>query len=92
MRLSLVLTVQAGERKGWTGFTWDRHLFPNPKLFLDWYELVNLKPLFCVSKPVESLLNVGLGYRCKAKGIKNTVNCHPASGSSMVCSCDLVYL
>ena len=22
---------------GWTGFTWDKHLFPDPKMFLDWY-------------------------------------------------------
>ena len=28
---------QAGQRMGWTGFTWDKHLFPNPKMFLDWY-------------------------------------------------------
>ena len=27
---------QAGQRKGWTGFTWDKHLFPDPKGFLDW--------------------------------------------------------
>lgn len=27
---------QAGQRIGWTGFSWDRHLFPNPKKFLDW--------------------------------------------------------
>jgi alpha-glucosidase len=26
---------QSGERKGWTGYTWDSHLFPDPKLFLD---------------------------------------------------------
>ena len=28
---------QAGQRMGWTGFTWDKHLFPNPTMFLDWY-------------------------------------------------------
>ena len=28
---------QAGQRMGWTGFTWDKHLFPDPKMFLDWY-------------------------------------------------------
>ena len=26
----------AGQIIGWTGFTWDKHLFPNPKMFLDW--------------------------------------------------------
>ena len=30
------LLGQAGESIGWTGFTWDRHLFPDPKAFLDW--------------------------------------------------------
>ena len=44
---------QAGQSIGWTGFTWDRHLFPNPKGFLEW---------------------------CKARGLKNTLNLHPASG------------
>lgn len=44
---------QAGQSIGWTGFTWDKHLFPNPKEFLDW---------------------------CKARGLKNTLNLHPASG------------
>ena len=27
----------AGQTIGWTGFTWDKHLFPDPKMFLDWY-------------------------------------------------------
>lgn len=44
---------QAGQTIGWTGFTWDSNLFPNPKGFLDW---------------------------CKAQGLKNTLNLHPASG------------
>ena len=44
---------QAGESIGWTGFTWDKHLFPNPKAFLLW---------------------------CKLRGLKNTLNLHPASG------------
>eukprot|EP00698_Gefionella_okellyi_P018500 TRINITY_DN5552_c0_g1_i1.p1 TRINITY_DN5552_c0_g1~~TRINITY_DN5552_c0_g1_i1.p1 ORF type:complete len:938 (-),score=168.17 TRINITY_DN5552_c0_g1_i1:17-2830(-) len=44
---------QAGETIGWTGFTWDSHLFPNPQAFLDW---------------------------CKARGLRNTLNLHPASG------------
>ncbi|KAL5486960.1 hypothetical protein EMCRGX_G019505 [Ephydatia muelleri] len=34
---------QAGQTIGWTGFTWDQHLFPNPKGFLDWCKSKNLK-------------------------------------------------
>ncbi|TYZ59127.1 hypothetical protein PybrP1_000052 [[Pythium] brassicae (nom. inval.)] len=29
-------TDQAGQSKGWTGLTWDKHLFPDPKQFLTW--------------------------------------------------------
>lgn len=35
-----ICAIQAGQQIGWTGFTWDNHLFPNPKGFLDWYILV----------------------------------------------------
>jgi alpha-glucosidase (family GH31 glycosyl hydrolase) len=38
---------------GWTGFTFDEHLFPNHTDFFLW---------------------------CKAMGLKNTLNVHPASG------------
>jgi len=48
-------TDQAGQKIGWSGFTWDNRLFPDPKGFLDW---------------------------CKAKGLKNTLNVHPASGKT----------
>ena len=34
---------QAGQSAGWTGFTWDRNYFPNPKDFLDWTKMENLK-------------------------------------------------
>ncbi|KAH3746121.1 glycoside hydrolase [Pelomyxa schiedti] len=44
---------QAGETIGWTGYTWDDHLFPHPEQFTAW---------------------------CKQKGLKNTLNLHPASG------------
>jgi alpha-glucosidase (family GH31 glycosyl hydrolase) len=43
----------AGERKGWTGFTWNKSLFPDPQAFLEWV---------------------------KNKGLKTTLNLHPASG------------
>eukprot|EP01117_Protostelium_nocturnum_P008616 TRINITY_DN3091_c0_g2_i1.p1 TRINITY_DN3091_c0_g2~~TRINITY_DN3091_c0_g2_i1.p1 ORF type:complete len:892 (+),score=311.21 TRINITY_DN3091_c0_g2_i1:103-2778(+) len=44
---------QAGETPGWTGYTWDKNLFPNSSDFLAW---------------------------CKKKGLRNTLNLHPASG------------
>ncbi|PRP89120.1 glycoside hydrolase [Planoprotostelium fungivorum] len=43
----------AGEIPGWTGFTWDKNLFPNSTEFLEF---------------------------CKSKGLRNTLNLHPASG------------
>jgi len=39
--------------EGWTGYTWDRRYFPDPKEFLSW---------------------------AKAKGLKVTLNLHPADG------------
>lgn len=44
---------QAGQPIGWSGYTWDSNLFPNPQQFLAY---------------------------CKSKGLKNTLNLHPASG------------
>ncbi len=44
---------QAGQRLGWTGYTWDKILFPDPEGFLHW---------------------------CREKGLKVTLNLHPASG------------
>eukprot|EP00743_Colponemidia_sp_Colp-15_P010732 GILK01011856.1.p1 GENE.GILK01011856.1~~GILK01011856.1.p1 ORF type:complete len:977 (-),score=160.12 GILK01011856.1:248-3178(-) len=38
---------------GWTGFSWDPLLFPDPSGFLEW---------------------------CKRRGLKNTLNLHPAEG------------
>ncbi len=34
---------QAGERKGWTGFTWNKNLFPDPKAFLKWTRKKDIK-------------------------------------------------
>ncbi len=53
MRWSKEVRDQAGERLGWTGYTWDRNYFPDPMGFLAW---------------------------CKRKGLKTTLNIHPASG------------
>lgn len=44
---------QAGQRLGWSGYTWDRILFPDPEGFLQW---------------------------CHRRGLKITLNLHPASG------------
>ncbi len=44
---------QLGRRAGWTGYTWDKNLFPDPKEFLAW---------------------------CHEKGLKVTLNLHPADG------------
>ncbi len=53
MRWSKDVRDQAGERLGWTGYTWDRNFFPDPMGFLAW---------------------------CRNKGLKTTLNIHPASG------------
>jgi alpha-glucosidase (family GH31 glycosyl hydrolase) len=34
---------QAGEDYGWTGFSWNKSYFPDPKRFLDWTETKSLK-------------------------------------------------
>lgn len=34
---------QAGEDTGWTGFTWNKNLFPSPEKFLKWTDEQNLK-------------------------------------------------
>ncbi|MCK5683286.1 DUF5110 domain-containing protein [bacterium] len=34
---------QAGERMGWTGFSWNKNYFPDPKDFLQWTEKEGLK-------------------------------------------------
>ena len=44
---------QADQTIGWTGYTWNKDYFPEPKTFLDW---------------------------TKSKGLKVTLNLHPASG------------
>ncbi len=44
---------QAGQRLGWSGYTWDKILFPDPEGFLQW---------------------------CHSRGLKTTLNLHPASG------------
>lgn len=53
MRWSKEVLDQAGQRLGWTGYTWDKTYFPDPMGFLAW---------------------------CHARGLKTTLNIHPASG------------
>ncbi|MDP4280609.1 MAG: glycoside hydrolase family 31 protein [Bacteroidota bacterium] len=36
-------TDQAGESSGWTGLTWNKNYFPDPKQFLDWTGKQHLK-------------------------------------------------
>ena len=62
----------AGQTIGWTGFTWDKHLFPDPKMFLDWYVCtdmcvyVSLYGNLCVSMYVSMYVSVyGSLYVCK---------------------------
>jgi len=38
MRWDKKVTDQAGQRLGWTGYTWDRNYFPDPDGFLKWCE------------------------------------------------------
>lgn len=39
---------QAGQFKGWTGYTWNKHLFPDPEAFISW----------CHSKGLHVTLNL----------------------------------
>lgn len=32
-----------GERIGWTGYTWNKHLFPDPKKLMEWFHAHGLK-------------------------------------------------
>jgi alpha-glucosidase len=43
MRWDKKVLDQAGQRLGWTGYTWDRNFFPDPEGFLAWCEDQGLK-------------------------------------------------
>ncbi len=43
LRWSRTEKDQAGQMKGWTGYTWDRAYFPEPKTFLSWVHRQGLK-------------------------------------------------
>ena len=38
-----VTEVDPKDGKGWTGYTWNKNLFPNPKKFLEWLHEADLK-------------------------------------------------
>lgn len=39
----IVMVDQAGQKKGWTGFTWDKRLFPDPEQFIAKLHSLGLK-------------------------------------------------
>ena len=43
MRWSQKVIDQAGQKLGWTGYTWDRNFFPDPDGFMQWCEAQGLK-------------------------------------------------
>lgn len=43
MRWSKDVRDQAGQQLGWTGYTWDKNYFPDPRGFLGWCESKGLK-------------------------------------------------
>ena len=59
-----------GRRIGGTGFTWNKYLFPDPKMFLDWYIIyMQLLLLFhiCIASTIYwSGTNIVLAYRLLA--------------------------
>ncbi len=61
-------TDQAGEPKGWTGYTWNKILFPNPGEFLQW----------CHHKGLKVVLNLH-----PASGIQPWEKSYPAMARAM---------
>ncbi len=59
---------QAGQRLGWTGYTWDRILFPDPEGFLQW----------CKEKGLQVTLNLH-----PASGIQPHEEVYPAMAQAM---------
>lgn len=61
-------TDQAGQSKGWTGYTWDTTLFPNHQAFLNW----------CHEKGLKTVLNLH-----PASGIQPWEACYPAMANAL---------
>ena len=59
---------QAGQRLGWTGYTWNRNYFPDPAAFLSW----------CDSKGLKTPLNIH-----PASGIQPHEEVYPAMARAM---------
>lgn len=61
-------TDQAGQSKGWTGYTWDTTLFPSHQAFLNW----------CHRKGLKTVLNLH-----PASGIQPWEACYPAIANAL---------
>ena len=68
MRWDRVKKDQAGQRLGWTGYTWDRNYFPDPEWFLEW----------CAQKGLRTPLNLH-----PASGIQPHEQQYPAMARAM---------
>ena len=68
LRWSNDVRDQAGQRLGWTGYTWDRNYFPDPPGFLSW----------CEGKGLKTPLNIH-----PASGIQPHEEVYPAMAKAM---------
>ncbi len=68
MRWSKDVRDQAGERLGWTGYTWDRNYFPDPLGFLAW----------CRKQGLQTTVNIH-----PASGIQPHEEVYPAMAKAM---------
>ncbi len=68
LRWSKRVLDQAGQMKGWTGYTWNKILFPDPKEFLHW----------CHKKDLKVVLNLH-----PASGIQPWEKSYPAMARAM---------
>ena len=68
LRWSRHVLDQSGQMKGWTGYTWNKILFPDPPEFLKW----------CHEKGLKVVLNLH-----PASGIQPWEKCYPAMARAM---------
>lgn len=61
-------TDEFGERKGWTGYTWNKNLFPDPDKFLTWTNEQHLKTTFNLH-PASGILANEEKYASFAKAV-----------------------
>jgi len=67
-----------GERPGWTGWTWNRGLFPDPQKFLDWTASRNLKTTLNLH-PASGMLS----HEEKYKEFAEKMGVDPATGKGI---------